>query len=251
MVTTPRWTRTYRNDTQSLAAAKSLCSSRTKVLIAIDLEWDETDSSNLLEIGTAVLDLRPGRLHPNRFPPSTWSIRAQHIVIRENAHIHNTKYHKGNKKGFKFGRSWYLKEERALERLRELLQSKYNDGEVVLVGHFMQNDLKLLGELEIEIPESVRIFDTGSLERAWSGRVNGNRKSLEDLCEQFEVPYYQRHKLHNAGNDAFFTMAIFSEMCCESRTLLTEAQAREINNALSDVANILSQMNNLRFTEAY
>ena len=144
-----------------------------------------------------------------------------------------------------------MKQERALDRLQELLETKYGDDEVVLVGHFMQNDLKLLEELGVDIPEDVTIFDTASLERAWSARINGPIRSLEDLCEEFEVPYYQRHKLHNAGNDAFFTIAIFSEMCCESTTVLAEAKARAINSRRTGLHNLVAKMNNLGFTEAY
>jgi len=47
-------------------------------------------------------------------------------------------------------------------------------------------------------------------------RVNGRKVSLESMCEELEVPYYRQDKLHNAGNDAFFTMAAFLEMCVDS-----------------------------------
>ena len=80
-----------------------------------------------------------------------------------------------------------------MEVLQYLLD--WNDGDVVLVGHCMTQDLQ-------------------RLEGAFSGRVNGQRRSLGDICEDLEIKYFAARKLHNAGNDAFFTMAVFAHMCC-------------------------------------
>lgn len=181
--------------------------------MAIDLEWDETDPSNILEIGIALLDLRSGRLRPNRFPPSTWSIQPRHIIITENREIHNSRYVQSNKFGFKFGRSYITREAKAVQFMQSLLD-RYEYDEIVLVGHMLSNDLIRLKELGIQLPEDIEVFDTANLERAFMGRVNGQKVSLERMCEELEVAYYRRDKLHNAGNDAFFTMASFAKMSC-------------------------------------
>lgn len=197
-----------------LAMAQALCSSRSKVFIAIDIEWDETNPHNILEIGFAVLDLRQGRLHPNRFPPSTWSIRPRHLIISENRDIHNSKYVRSNKFGFKFGKSYNCKERKAAQVIQNLLD-RYEEEEVVVVGHCLTQDLQRLEEMGIELGERM-VLDTGSLERVFFGRINGQRRSLGDICADLDIKYYAPRKLHNAGNDAFFTMAVFAEMCCVS-----------------------------------
>src|SRR5437667_3458574 len=96
----------YRQDVANLADPQSLTASRSRVFIAFDVKWDEDDPDTVLEIGMAILDLRHGFLRPNRFPPSTWSIRPHHIIISDNMHIHNTRYSRSNKFGFKFGKSY-------------------------------------------------------------------------------------------------------------------------------------------------
>jgi hypothetical protein len=194
-----------------LSTALSLTSSRSKVFMAIDIEWDETNPSTILEIGIAVLDLRKGQLHPNRFPPNTWSIRPRHLIISENRDVHNGKYVRSNKFGFKFGKSYNCKERKAVQVVQELLE-RY-EGEVVLVGHCMTQDLERLEGMGVCLGE-VMVLDTGSLERAAFGRVNGQRRSLGDICEDLDIKYFAVRKLHNAGNDAFFTMAVFAQMCC-------------------------------------
>jgi len=212
MVDKRHWSKTYRRDVDHLRYAQDLTSLRTKVFIAIDIKWDEEDPSTILEIGLAVLDLREGRLKPNRFPPSTWSIRPRHVIVRENVGIHNS-HAVSNKFGFKFGKSYFARIERAVEYVQETLD-RYDAEDTVLLGHYFSLDQARLEEAGVEIDEEIVTFDTANLERAWSRRVNGRRTSLRNICEKMEVPYYREDKLGNAGNDAFFSMAIFAEMCC-------------------------------------
>jgi hypothetical protein len=210
MVSKPIWSAKYRRDVDTFELAKVLASSRSKVFIGIDLEWDETDPDTILEIGIAVLDLRQGRLRPNSFPPSTWSIRPRHFIIRENAHIHNGKYVRSNKFGFKFGSSYFASLSTAVKKVQSIFDS-YAPNDVMMVGHNMAKDLDKLESLGLALPD---VFDTANIERAFSRRVNGSKRKLERICEDLDIPYYRQDKMHNAGNDAFFTMAIFSEMCC-------------------------------------
>src|SRR5437868_13919745 len=181
VTTTQEWSRAYRSDVSRLDLARHLTSSRFKVFMAIDLKWDETDPSNILEIGIAVLDLREGKLHPNRFPPSTWSIRARHLIITEHIEIHNSKYVRSNKFRFTFGRSYNKRQARAVQVVQSMLDRYAND-EIVLVGHLCRNDLTRLDELGIQLPEGIQLFDTADLERAFMGRVNGHKVSSKIMC---------------------------------------------------------------------
>jgi DNA polymerase III epsilon subunit-like protein len=93
------------------------------------------------------------------------------------------------------------------------LFARYGEQEMVLVGHCMTQDLRRLEEMGIELGERL-VLDTGNLERVYCGRVNGQRRSLREICEHLDIKYFAPWRLHNAGNDAFFTMAVFAKMCC-------------------------------------
>ena len=103
--------------------------------------------------------------------------------------------------------------EKAVESVNDLL-SRYPADQIVIVGHFVSQDQEKLEDIGVEIDDDTLVLDISNLKRAYDERVNGRRKSLREICEDLEVPYYRRDKLGNAGNDAFFAMACFSEMCC-------------------------------------
>lgn len=212
MASKQRLTRKYREDVRDLALAQSLTSSRSKVFIAIDVKWDETDPDSLLEIGMAILDLREGHLRPNRFPPSTWSIRPRHIIINDNIHVHN-KHARSNKFGFKFGKPYFARLPRAIESVQSTMDVYHSD-QIVFVGQFLSRDIDRLEAAGIDFPEDMTWFDVANLDRAYEERVNGRRRGLADICEDLDIPYYRADKIGNAGNDAFFAMAVFAEMCC-------------------------------------
>lgn len=213
MVSKPRMSARYRQDVANLAVAQSLTASRSRVFIAFDVKWDEDDPDNILEIGVAVLDVRHGFLRPNRYPPSTWAIRARHIIIKDNIHIHNTRHSGSNKYGFKFGKPYFAGLEKAVESVNNIL-NRYPTDQIVIVGQFISQDKDKLEDIGVEIDEDILVFDLSNLDRAYDERVNGRRRSLREICEDLDIPYYRPDKLGNAGNDAFFAMACFSEMCC-------------------------------------
>ena len=187
--------------------------SRSKVFVAVAVEWDETNPDIILEIGIAVLDLRSERFRSKKWPPTTWAIRPRHIIIRENVNVHNGKYVRSNKFGYKFRKSYLASLETAVNTVNRLL-SMYHWKELVIVGHHMRNALHRLRDVGIGIDRRATLFDTAGLERAWSRRVNGRRRNLRDICDELEIPYYRADKMNNAGNNAFFVMAVFKEMCC-------------------------------------
>jgi hypothetical protein len=204
----------YNEAVRFLHYVQDITRNGSKVFIAIDVEWDETDSSNILEIGLATLDLREGHYNPAAFPPSTWRIHPRHIIISENHHINNYRYITSNKFGFKFGGSYHARLETAMSSIEGQL-SAYEAWEMVFIGHGIHQDLKVLEEATgARIEGNSPVVDTMKLERAYSRRVNGKSRSLGDICEDLDIRYYAPEKMHNAGNDAFFTMAIFIEMCC-------------------------------------
>ena len=204
---------TYRRDLDNYAVARALAASRSRVFIAFDVKWDETDPDTILEIGMAILDVRPGFLRPKRYPPSTWAIRPHHIIIRDNIHIHNAKHSRSNKYGFKFGKSYYASLEKAVETVNNTLNC-YPSDRVVIVGQFISQDKDKLEGIGVEFDPEMLVFDTANIDRAFRRKVNGRRRPLSEICEDLDLPYYRRDKMGNAGNDVFFAMAAFSKLCC-------------------------------------
>ena len=99
-----------------------------------------------------------------------------------------------------------------MQIVQETLE-RYDADDVVLLGHYFSLDQARLEDAGVEIDENMVKFDTANLERAWSRRINGRRRSLRSICGQLDIPYYREDKLGNAGNDVFFAMAIFAKMC--------------------------------------
>src|SRR5579859_4427328 len=170
------WSDKYRRDVRNLQRSQEMTSSRSKVFICLEVKWLENDEDTILEIGMAILDLREGKLRPNRFPPSTWSIKPRQIIIRENIHTQNGPHARANKFGFKFGKPYIARLESAIKSIRKHL-ARFDDDEKVYVGQRIKKDIELLQDLGVEFPASVTMFDTMWLDRAYHQRVNEDRKS--------------------------------------------------------------------------
>lgn len=215
MVTVPskptRPAHAYLRDQHALAKARTLCHGRSHVLISLDIKWLEHAEDTILEIGLTTLDLRPGFLRPARYPPSTWAIRPRHFIISENRNVFN-QHGTGKKFGFKFGKSYICRLQKAVAAINETF-SHYPADQVALVGQLIHRDLRIFRELGVGIPETWPVFDVGSLDRADGGEVNARRRGLGVICEDLEVRYYREDKVGNAGNDSWFAMAAFAAMC--------------------------------------
>ena len=83
--------------------------------------------------------------------------------------------------------------------------ANYTDNrKVVLVGHDVESDIKAIKKLGYDIRESkqlLEIVDTKDIYRHYR-RVH-NQPSLVSVLSDLEIPY---SNLHNAGNDAVYTL---------------------------------------------
>lgn len=86
--------------------------------------------------------------------------------------------------------------------------------ELALVGHDTQQDIKYLASLGVDIPDLKcikRVLDIQSLHQSWRDLDNGSglRTVLNDLG-------IQHRYLHNAGNDANYTLKALMGIVHES-----------------------------------
>lgn len=76
--------------------------------------------------------------------------------------------------------------------------------EIALVGHDTQQDIQYLSKLGLDIADMkrvTRVLDTQGLHQAWRGMDNG--RGLKTLLNDLGTP---SKNLHNAGNDAMYTL---------------------------------------------
>ena len=159
--------------------------------MAFDVETYENDHSVILEIGFAIASLAKPEDIEKEF----------HFIIAENSHFVNRDYVPDNREKFSFG----ISERMSLKEAAERFMQHIRDADF-LVTHAGANDEAYLASSGISLGGKP-MFDTQLLALALltSGTaVFGLKRLLSDLA----IPF-QEDILHNAGNDAVYTMKLF------------------------------------------
>lgn len=170
---------------------------RTMVLFCIDVEAWERDNSIITEIGISVYD--PLEQEDAMMP----SINSFHIIPREHASYKNGRYVPDHSRFFAGNATHVMDLEDAIVFI-ELLIMKYFEEHPLpccLVGHDLKGDVKWLNTLGISFPERHNRLDTQRLLSYSTGQKN----SLTNCLRLLEIPHSH---LHNAGNDAFYTLLL-------------------------------------------
>eukprot|EP00833_Pecoramyces_ruminatium_P014267 jgi/Orpsp1_1/1188299/evm.model.d7180000063731.1 len=170
-----------------------------KLYLCLDIEAYEQDQNILTEFGWCV------------FKSDGTIVKVKHYIVEENINSRNGKYVPDNKDNFLFGKSETQKLKKIEDELKKDIE-KIN----YLVGHGVKSDLIYLKSININtskfetmknsvIPE-FGIIDTMDL---YSGHFFTKGVNLEKSLTQLQIPF---DKLHNAGNDAVFTMQVFQKI---------------------------------------
>lgn len=191
------------------------------VFISVDVECNERCHSQITEVGLSVLDTRdlagtaPGRKAVNW----TSQIESRHLRVVEYGHIINHDFVAGCPDRFEFGESEWVKLEDMPSVVDHCFRSylpKTADGDdtrterrnVVLVGHNPAVDVDYFLDLGVRLfRESVEkgvfldMVDTAEVFRV--SRQEMNVRSLGSILETLGITGWY---LHNAGNDARYTM---------------------------------------------
>jgi hypothetical protein len=212
------------------------------VLIAIDVESYEHAHNIITEVGIAILDTRdivdlpPGDYGQNWFS----KIKAQHLRIKEHENCINRTYVSGCPDRFNFGKSLFVSLDNAPRIVQELFNvssfsqpatmskgetlpagSQATSRPVILVGHDPDGDIKYLEVLGYNVymhPSLREVLDTQQIYQAL--KAGANAPSLGNLLRELSI--FPRN-LHNAGNDAVYTMQALIGM------VVTEATNRPDN----------------------
>ncbi|KAF3988553.1 hypothetical protein FT663_03488 [Candidozyma haemuli var. vulneris] len=170
------------------------------VLISIDVEAFERDHSVVTEVGIAVYEPKSSRGMVMPF------IQSGHIVIAGTEDVRNGTFVADHKDFFNGGKTLTMDLHSAAQAIKDLISkhtrkgTRYGTG-VCLVGHGIGQDVKWLKHIGVSIG-SARILDTQKLLCMTHGKKGSSLKNGLKLVRQ------PCAFLHNAGNDAYYTMVL-------------------------------------------
>ncbi|KAI9680963.1 MAG: hypothetical protein M1829_001043 [Trizodia sp. TS-e1964] len=228
---------------------------KSVVFISVDVESYELNHALVTEIGISTLDTRDLEgLAPGENAINWMSkIRARHFRIKEYAHLRNEKYVEGCPDKFQFGKSEMISIKYAPKAIADCFrypfsgndEAKYappKDAEgrptlrnVVLVGHDAGADigyLQKMGYDPFNLSNLVEVVDTANMFRILTRE--GSPRSLGYLCYQLGITGWD---LHNAGNDAYYTLK--SMICIALRDLKARAEYQALDKSNRDLQHAL------------
>ncbi|RCK65397.1 Good for full DBP5 activity protein 2 [Candida viswanathii] len=185
---------------------------RSAILFALDVEAWELNTHVVTEIGIAIYDPRDQQVS---LVPSTTQI---HIRIKENMDKVNGRYVPNHATNF-IGDATYVMTQADAAMFTQSLVNYYF-GKIrltgyacYLVGHDLKGDLQWMNSLGVSFPLEYQVMDTNHLFRISHGNTN---ISLKRALLGVGIPYAY---LHNAGNDAYYTLLLAMKLCDpQSRT---------------------------------
>ena len=172
------------------------------VFICVDIECYERSTRDITEVGVSVL-----------IPSSGKGIETRHMRPSENIDKRNGVYVPDHSEEFMFGESVIISIIDLPKIFQELFNTSFHFGKqisgngprkIVMVGHNLKSDLDYLRSNKVSIPEELIECDTARMYCALEN--NPVQRKLEDLCRALGI---NCAKLHNAGNDAQYTLQAF------------------------------------------
>ncbi|KAK9367023.1 hypothetical protein V1509DRAFT_203827 [Lipomyces kononenkoae] len=168
------------------------------VFVSVDIEVYELNHNCVTEIGVAVLDLRQGNTKDAK-PVG------RHLRVKEYMHLKNGKFVDDASEKFEFGTSEILTLKQCAKEMKKIFD-EYGDL-AMFVGHDGANDVRYLRQLGIELPEEMATVDTLTLWQIHHGE--DEQSSLGRLLMEYDIKSWN---LHNAGNDAYYTVQVLMAM---------------------------------------
>jgi len=209
---------------------------RDAIIVGLDAEWYEFDSSHITELGVSIItpELFDKTLAGTWCAP--WDILKcmvnYHVCIKDNIHMVNSELCPGYPDKFQFGSTTFVSMKEAQTLLRHAFLRYDASGRprpIIFVGHAVDNDIEIIKDrFDFDIQALgvvVATIDTQIL-AAESGHVSRKlRISLRDLLCRYDI---DEEFLHNAGNDTVCTMIAAVLMAYQSSTAGHSAYYKEL-----------------------
>ncbi|EJS42129.1 YDR514C [Saccharomyces arboricola H-6] len=203
-----------------------LLSSNKTICFAIDVEAFEFDTDIVTEIGISIYDPREN-IHS-----LTPIIRSYHLIVAEALPLRNKKFVCDFKDCFLLGESLVLPLEQCVEFIQSLINfymkcetEQDSSWERAFIGHSISGDIRWLKKIGVRIPEldnelgtpeklvkgkcpqkHAKMFDTEKIYSICYGKKGSSLGKLLRLCH---MPHAF---LHNAGNDAYYTLNLMLKL---------------------------------------
>jgi DNA polymerase III epsilon subunit-like protein len=199
------------------------------IFVAADVESNENNHSEITEVGISTLDTLDLVGIPPGADGSHWisKIRSRHLRVKEYGHIINRDFVAGCPAYFDFGTSEWVRENELAAVVETTLQPRPSSSSavaetrhLVLVGHSIASDIQYLRQAGLRVEHSpagtigfrdtvdtVDTVDTAEFFRIMRGEMTPRR--LAGLLQEFNMTAWH---LHNAGNDARYTMEVLIRM---------------------------------------
>ncbi|KAI4706462.1 hypothetical protein J4E89_008880 [Alternaria sp. Ai002NY15] len=204
------------------------------VFVCVDVESYERAHHKITEVGVATLDTRELVGVPPGKDGEAWreKIRARHFRIKEHRHLVNSEFVAGHPDSFKFGHSTFISLKEAASHVAACFHAPFaaENGDdflshfdptekrnIVFLGHDTLGDVRYLQQLgydPMKVENILEAMDTATMYKVW--RREQQPTSLGRIMNAFNVPAWF---LHNAGNDAVYTVWAMLAICVKEATL--------------------------------
>ncbi|EGW30219.1 uncharacterized protein SPAPADRAFT_158820 [Spathaspora passalidarum NRRL Y-27907] len=178
---------------------------RKSILFSVDVEAWELDTNIITEIGIAIYDPRDQQV---AMIPTFQQI---HIRIKENLYKLNGRFVPEHASNFNGGVSYIMTKYEAGSFVQSLVDYYFSktkqDIGSFLVGHDLPGDIKWLTTLGVKFPSNLSRLDTVHLLALTLGKQG---TSLGNALNMVKIPHAF---LHNAGNDAYYTLLLAMTLC--------------------------------------
>ena len=226
-----------RNQVVQLVEAIDHVYTRRNILFCIDVEAWERNTNLVTELGISIYDPRGQglSLYPN--------ISTYHIIIKETADKRNGRYVADHMDNYNGGVSYLMAQLEAVKFVKSLIDYYFaprKDIGCCLVGHDVKGDSNWFHSIGIDIPNVSYVIDTNKIYALSHGRQGG---SLTNLLKLVNIP---NAFLHNAANDAYYTLLVAMRLCDPHVRELFQLDRGIVLNANKSTAKAQSKRSKLR-----
>ncbi|KAF4336018.1 hypothetical protein FBEOM_10151 [Fusarium beomiforme] len=187
------------------------------VFICVDVEAIERKPNPVSEIGIAILDTRDIKdVDPKSVGSGWWPmIKTHHLRVYEYAGLRNHQFVNGCPDAFDFGTSTFPTKSKIADSIMEIFNPWLCDQRnIAIVGHDVKADISYFTQLGLDLRYlggHAEPVDTQEIHQAWRGSTNG--RGLSVVLNDLDIVH---KNMHNAGNDAHYTLCAMLGIALES-----------------------------------
>ncbi|OBA22589.1 hypothetical protein METBIDRAFT_31467 [Metschnikowia bicuspidata var. bicuspidata NRRL YB-4993] len=219
-----------KSEFSQIQKSMELVYGRNTRLFCVDIEAWERNTQIVTEIGVSIYD--PQKQAMALLPV----LQSYHIIIKQLQNKRNGRYVPDHMHNFMEGQLMLLPLLEAKAFLQCLIDKyfgKQTGIACVFVGHDVHNDVDYLAKIGVRVPKNVPQLDTQKL-FACSHGLHG--ASLLNALRTVKQPFAF---LHNAGNDAYYTVLLALRLCDPNVRLMLGLDLLADGEQLGDRKNYL------------